>query len=48
MKKELAEILNIEPDLISIKGKTSDGLGYIGSNQGIMTTASIIIYNNES
>jgi len=30
------------------EGKTSDGLGYIGSNQGIMTTASIIIYNNES
>ncbi len=48
MKNELAEILKIEPDLISIKGKTSDGLGYIGSNQGIMTTASIIIYNNES
>jgi len=44
----LAEILKIEPDLISIKGKTSDGLGYIGSNKGIMTTASIIIYNNES
>ena len=48
MKKELAKILKIEPDLISIKGKTSDGLGYIGSDQGIMTTASIIIYNNES
>ena len=48
MKKELATILNIKSDLISIKGKTADKLGFIGSSQGIMTTASILIYKNES
>ena len=47
MKIELANILDINPILISIKGKTSDGLGYIGSNNGIMTTATIIIENYE-
>ena len=48
MKKNLAAILNIKSDLISIKGKTADKLGFIGSSQGIMTTASILIYKNES
>tara|TARA_Y100001960_G_C14385651_1_gene686044 strand:+ start:201 stop:686 length:486 start_codon:yes stop_codon:yes gene_type:complete len=48
MKKEIANILDIDCNLISIKGKTADKLGFIGSNQGIMTTASILIYKNES
>ena len=47
MKIELAAILDINPSLISIKGKTSDGMGYIGSKNGIMTTATIIIENHE-
>ena len=48
MKIELAKILHIDIDLISIKGKTADGLGFVGSSSGIMTTASIIIQKNES
>ena len=48
MKKEIANILDIDFNIISIKGKTADKLGFIGSSQGIMTTASILIYKNES
>ena len=48
MKKEIANILEIDFNIISIKGKTADKLGFIGSNKGIMTTASILIYRNES
>ena len=48
MKKELVKILHIDIDLISIKGKTADGLGFVGSSSGIVTTASIIIQKNES
>ena len=48
MKKEIANILDVDFNIISIKGKTADKLGFIGSNKGIMTTASILIYKNES
>ena len=48
MKKEIANILDIDFNIISIKGKTADKLGFIGSNKGVMTTASILIYKNES
>ena len=33
MKKRIAEILQIEPDQISIKGKTGEGVGEIGRGE---------------
>ena len=52
MKKSLYHkintILNIKTDIISIKATTADKLGIVGSNQGIISTASILIQKNES
>ena len=35
MKKNIAGILNINPKRISIKGKTSESIGFIGRQEGI-------------
>ena len=48
MKTCLSNIMNINANLISIKATTTDKLGYIGSQKGIMATASILIQKNES
>ena len=48
MKTSLCNIMNISTHLISIKATTTDKLGYIGSQKGLMATASILIQKNES
>lgn len=35
IKKSIASILNVDPELISVKGKTEEGLGFTGSGEGI-------------
>ena len=43
MKENLARILNCTPEQISIKGKTTEGLGYTGRGEGIAAQAAVIL-----
>ena len=43
----VAEILNIEKEKVSIKAKTTDYLGYIGKSKGWSALAIATIYNND-
>ena len=43
MKKNIAEILNINEQKISIKGKTSESIGFIGRQEGIVAMVSTAI-----
>lgn len=39
MKINIAKVLGIEPAFINIKGKTTEGLGFIGQKEGIAALA---------
>ena len=49
MKKNIAKILNINEQKISIKGKTSESIGFIGREEGIaaMVSTAIQIKNTD-
>tara|TARA_B100000959_G_C14927303_1_gene602025 strand:+ start:988 stop:1473 length:486 start_codon:yes stop_codon:yes gene_type:complete len=43
MRKSLGQLMKINYNNISIKANTSDALGYIGREEGIMATATILL-----
>lgn len=43
MRERLAAVLGIATDQISIKGKTNEGMGWIGRGEGIATMATVTI-----
>ena len=43
MQKNIAKILNINSQIISIKGKTSESIGFIGRQEGIAVMVSTAI-----
>ena len=43
MKRRIAEILGLEPDAISIKGKSNEGLGWIGRGEGLAVVAVALV-----
>jgi 2-C-methyl-D-erythritol 2,4-cyclodiphosphate synthase len=43
MRKSLGQLMKISYNNISIKANTSDELGYIGREEGIMATATILL-----
>ena len=43
MKKSLAELLNCDESRISIKGKTTEGLGFAGRKEGIEVQAVVLM-----
>ncbi|MCX8111008.1 MAG: 2-C-methyl-D-erythritol 2,4-cyclodiphosphate synthase [Syntrophorhabdaceae bacterium] len=43
IRQRIAEILNIEKDCIGIKGKTTEGLGFIGRKEGIASYAVVLL-----
>nr|WP_206076023.1 2-C-methyl-D-erythritol 2,4-cyclodiphosphate synthase [Marinitoga lauensis] len=45
MKKVLAELMNIDESKINIKGKSGNGLGIGGKNEGIEAYAVVLIKN---
>ena len=46
MRKNISEILSINLDKISVKATTTDGMGFIGTCEGIAATAVIFISDN--
>jgi 2-C-methyl-D-erythritol 2,4-cyclodiphosphate synthase len=43
MVEQLAEALSIHPSMISIKATTSEGLGFIGTGEGIAAQAAVLL-----
>ena len=43
MRKNIARLLNIDINQISIKATTTDKMGYIGNNEGIAATTIILL-----
>ncbi len=48
MRKTVAEILNIDPGSIMIKGKTSEKLGFTGRKEGVFSMAVVLIERRRS
>lgn len=44
MIAKLTEVLNIENESISIKAITTEGLGYVGQEEGVAAYASVLIF----
>jgi len=47
MKSEISKTLKLNPNIINIKGKSTDGLGFIGKNEGISALAICSIYKKQ-
>ena len=43
MRQHIAEVLGIEPDCVSVKATTEEGLGFTGSGEGIAAHAVALI-----
>ena len=43
MQQKLSETMHIEPDAVNIKATTTEGLGIIGSNDGIGSMAVVLL-----
>jgi 2-C-methyl-D-erythritol 2,4-cyclodiphosphate synthase len=43
MKKALAEAMKIDPDQVSIKATTNEGLGYVGREDGVNAYAVVLL-----
>lgn len=46
MRARLAEILQIDSNLISVKATTTEGLGFTGKSQGISAYATVVLFSN--
>ena len=43
MRERIAEALGIAVDQISIKGKTTEGMGFCGRGEGVETYATVLL-----
>ncbi len=45
MRTALASALGVKPDRVSVKGKTNEGMGWIGTGEGLACIASATIFS---
>ncbi|MDJ0925142.1 MAG: 2-C-methyl-D-erythritol 2,4-cyclodiphosphate synthase [Acidimicrobiia bacterium] len=43
MRRGLAEVLELPPDRVSVKATTTDGMGYLGSDEGVAAVAVAVL-----
>lgn len=43
IRERLGEVLHIGPDFVSVKGKTNEGMGWIGSGEGLAVHAVALV-----
>lgn len=43
MVKNIAHALNISEDVVNIKAKTNEGMGFVGQNEGIAVLATACV-----
>ncbi len=46
MRSNIAETAGIEPEQVNIKATTTEGLGYIGTGEGIGAMCVVLLENN--
>lgn len=44
MQLTLSQVMNVDPDLISIKATTSEKVGFVGRKEGISSYSTVLIY----
>jgi 2-C-methyl-D-erythritol 2,4-cyclodiphosphate synthase len=47
MKKNVADVLGVSSDVVSIKATTSEGLGFVGAGEGIVAQAVVLLGSNQ-
>ncbi|MEO5348511.1 MAG: 2-C-methyl-D-erythritol 2,4-cyclodiphosphate synthase [Magnetococcus sp. YQC-3] len=48
MRREIAQILHITPAQVNIKATTTEGLGFVGRNEGVAAQAIVLLEKNGS
>jgi len=43
MRRRIAELLGVEPEAVSVKAKTSEGMGLIGNGEGLAAMAMVML-----
>ena len=43
MRRRLGEVIGVGPDYISVKGKSNEGLGWIGAGEGLAVHAVVLV-----
>ena len=46
MKNEIAGVLGIEADQVSVKATTTEGLGYVGAGEGVAAYAVVLLFKS--
>ena len=47
MQRVIASILKVEKDAVSVKATTTEGLGFVGREEGVMAYATVLVEKNK-
>ena len=48
MQNVLSRVMEIEKNLLSIKATTTEGLGFVGREEGIAATCVVLLYSDQN